>query len=140
MNTTLIRTNKESCRLITDRWGDSSHFNNSEKDLAAAERLFPYMAGEESFIVERGGLYGILIEIEFEHLDSDNSEQTLSDEDLFQIILKGSRPLDKYSGIGFWCEVGPHIYNGRLSFRAFIPEGHELLDKTCEMFMEMNKI
>jgi len=136
MNTTLIHTDKESCRLITDRWGDATHFNNSEKDLAAAERLLQHMAGEESFIVERGGVYGILIEIEFEHADSDDNV-TITDEELFQIILKQSPALDKYSGVNFWCEVGPHIFNNRLSFRAFIPEGHELLHKSKEIYTKM---
>jgi hypothetical protein len=136
VNTTLIRTNKESCRLITDRWGDTDSFQNSEKDLAAAKKLLPHMAGEESFIVEWGGVYGILIEIEFEHADSDDNV-TITDEELFQIILKQSPALDKYSGVNFWCEVGPHIFNNRLSFRAFIPEGHELLDKSKEIYTKM---
>jgi len=140
MNTTLIRTNEESCRLITDRWGDTVSLNNSEKDLAAAEGLIPYMAGEESFVVERGGVYGVLIEIEYEHLDSECSEKTLDVEELFQIILKGSPALEKYNGIDFWCEVGAHIFCNRLSFRAFIPEGHELLDKSNEIYIKMAAI
>lgn len=137
MNTTLIRTNKETCRLITDRWGDPESFDNSPKDLAAAESLLPYMVGEESFIVERGGVYGILIEIECSHSNSDDGTDTFSEEELFQTILKSSGSLNCYTGINFWCEVGPHIFQNRLSFRAFIPEGHELLDKTEEIYMNM---
>lgn len=140
MNTTLIHTNKETCRLITDRWGDPESFDNSPKDLAAAESLLPYMVGEESFIVERGGVYGILIEIEFDHLNSEGMGADINEEELFQLILQNSSNLDEYSGINFWCEVGPHIFWNRLSFRAFIPEGHELLNKSNDIYEKMARI
>ena len=141
MNTTLIRTSTETFTLVTDRWGDTESFDNSPESLLAAEKLTPFMASEFSFVVQKDGGYGLLIETEIEHKDSDGNvnEQNRSDEEIFQMILLNVAPsLAKYKGVEFWCEVGPHIFFNRMSFRTFIPEANlEALNESKSILRKM---
>lgn len=129
---------------LTDRWGDLNHYDADNKplDLLAdddglLERLVNQMWGESTFVVRKDGKFGILFEVEFCSLESEEPEKENSPDwyatlkphtEVVKALLEGMHPLaEKFPNVQFAVPDEEVIINDRPAAWAFVPDG--LLNK-----------
>lgn len=125
---------------LTDRWGDLNYHDADKKPLelledddAILDRLKAQMWDEATFIVRKDGKFGILFEVEFCSLES---EEHAKDGDLdwyaklkphtevVKALLEGMQPLaTKFPGVQFAVPEECNVYDDRPAAWAFVSDG-----------------
>lgn len=126
---------------LTDRWGDINDHNAESKPLELLtddeplfERLRNQMWDECTFIVRKDGTFGILFEVEFASIESEEAEKLHHDPAWFSslkphaevvnALLKDMEPLaNKFPGVQFAVPDESVIINDRPAAWAFVPDG-----------------
>lgn len=125
---------------LTDRWGDINRHDETNKPLALLEgtpglleRLTAQMCDEISFVARKDGQFGLLYEIEFcsiesEQIDSeDSSEWSQALKPHAQVVsalLAGLQALaPQYPGVSFAVPDESQIVDSRPAAWAFVPDG-----------------
>lgn len=127
---------------LTDRWGEINHAEPEQKlvlrflesDPELLERLRAQMFEEDTFIVNKGGRWGILFELEY--CSRESEANTVGEEgakafepqtDVERRLLRGMKAIaDTFPGVDFAVPGSGHTYEDRPSAWAFVPDG--LLD------------
>jgi len=116
---------------LTDRWGDINFHNQENKPLGPLlsdenllERLRSQMIGEETFIVRKDGQYGVLFEVEFVSIESED-DLTLEPHDV--VVSKLMRLMENLKGtfpdVLFAVPDKSQICNERPAVWAFLADG-----------------
>jgi hypothetical protein len=131
-------TTKEDCKFLSDRWGDAE-YSLSDEEKTIVDELVPFMIGEESFIVIRNGIPGILFEQEIMNPAGDDEEHVVTDcwngrclayDDVKKIVLTRAtraqqywrvNAAQKYPNVEWYVTQGSHVVQNRFAIRAFFP-------------------
>lgn len=116
---------------LTDRWGDINYHNAANKPLAELEenkdlleRLRSQMVGEETFIVRKDGKYGILFEMEFLSIESEDDESLKPHDEVVEALLRGMQKIaENFPGIELAVPDKAEIVNERPAAWAFVADG-----------------
>ena len=130
---------------LTDRWGEINEAEPEKKrvlpllnaDTELLERLRSQMVGEDTFIVHKGGRWGILYELEYCSRESETNVVGSKDAqhfkpqaDVEKRLLERMKALaPDYPGVDFAVPGPGNTYEDRPSAWAFVPDG--LLDEAA---------
>lgn len=135
---------------LTDRWGELNYHDEENKPLELLsdnEPLFTQLTGqmwdECTFVVRKGGMFGILFEAEYCSRESEESEKehqpeyyaTLKPhEAVVQQLLDNMKPLvEKFPGVLFAVPEACNVINDRPAAWAFVPDGHLTEEQRIEL-------
>ncbi|MBV7542014.1 hypothetical protein [Acidovorax sp. sic0104] len=123
---------------LTDRWGE---INEAEPDLKLVQpllisnpglldRLRSQMHEEDTFVVHKGGRWGILFELEHYCRESDANAQGVNSHEyppqavVEKGLLDGMRAIaSQFPGVDFAVPGPGNTYNDRPAAWAFVPDG-----------------
>jgi hypothetical protein len=123
---------------VTDRWGDINESSDAQHlkgmlkgDPEMFERLQLQMFEEDTFIVRKDGVWGVLFELEFcsreseANLDSpeENAKRPPRDLVITNLIADLLVMQGQFPGVHFTVPDPENVYEGRPAVWAFVPDG-----------------